>query len=183
MTEYLLTTLEDEGAHASESPHAMARLIERRAEYTADLLRAGRLRDAGRLRPSKEGKRVRRPAEGSEIKAGPFAEGGKALGGYYWVEAGGIDDAAVLAARCPTLASDEIDVRPLMKGAVPVQKEARPGKIFACAVLGNAATEADWVEVMDQIDAETQDSISRNLVPRGRPSGRSEERAARRDAG
>jgi len=43
-----------------------------------------------------------------------------------------------------------------MKGMYPKDKEAKPGKIFACAVLGSTQTEEAWVEVMDRIDAETQ---------------------------
>jgi hypothetical protein len=54
------------------------------------------------------------------------------------------------------LPTDEIDVRPLMKGAVLADKEAKPGKIFACAVLGSSKTEEAWVQVMDRIDEETR---------------------------
>lgn len=41
-----------------------------------------------------------------------------------------------------------------MKGNVNPNKDAKPGKIFACAVLGNAMTEEAWVQVMNRIDAE-----------------------------
>lgn len=157
MSEYLIMTLEDEGAHASESPRAMAELIERRAEYGADLQRKGQLRDGGRLRPSKEGKRVKRRGERLEVTDGPFLENGKALGGYLWIAAESTEQAARIAESCPALATDELAVRPVMKGSPPVEKEAKPGKILACAVLGNAATEAAWVSVMDRIDAETHD--------------------------
>jgi hypothetical protein len=152
MADYLLLTLEDEAAHAAEAPRAVAELLERRAGFAAALRGAGQLRDAGRMRPSKEGKRVRRDG----VHDGPFAEDGKALGGFYWVEAPDVHAAARLASQCPTLPSDEVDVRPLLKGRVDADKEARPGKIFAFAVQGSAATEAAWVEVMDTIDAETQ---------------------------
>jgi hypothetical protein len=47
-------------------------------------------------------------------------------------------------------------VRPVMKGMCPKDKEAKPGKIFACAVLGSTKTEEAWVEVMDRIDEETR---------------------------
>jgi hypothetical protein len=159
LAEYLLMVLEDEEAHASQSPRAMADLIAQRAAYVAELRREGRLEDSARLRPSKEGKRVRRlggAAGAARVDDGPFAEEGKALGGYVWVEASSADEAAEIAARCPTLATDAIDVRPLMKGAIQVDKEARPGKIFAFAVLGNTATEAGWVQVMDRIDADSR---------------------------
>jgi hypothetical protein len=156
VTEYLVMTREDEHAHASQSPKAMSELIEKSAAYADELRRAGRLKDSGRLRPSKEGKRVRREGDRVEVHGGPFAEEGKALGGYYWVQAGSLEEAIEFAARAPVLPTDEVDLRPLMKGAVPADKEAKPGKIFACAVLGSTKTEGAWVEVMDRIDEETR---------------------------
>jgi hypothetical protein len=156
MAEYLAMTLEDELAHASQSPKAMSELIDKSGTYADELRRAGRLKDRGRFRPSKEGKRVRREGDRLEVRDGPFAEPGKALGGYYWVQASSLDEATEIAAKVPVLPADEVDVRPLMKGAVPAEKEAKPGKIFAYAVLGSTKTEEAWVEVMDRIDLETR---------------------------
>jgi hypothetical protein len=156
MAEYLVMTLEDEDAHASQSPKEVAELIERGAALADELRRGGRLKDLGRLHPSKEGKRIRRVGDRLELRDGPFAEEGRALASYHWVEAAGADEATALAERLPGLPTDAIDVRPLMAGWVPVDKEARPGKLFACAVLGSTATERAWVEVMDRIDAETR---------------------------
>ncbi len=155
MREYLVMIREDEHAHAAQSPKAMSELIEASATFAGDLRRAGRLKDSGRLRPSKEGKRVRREGGRLEVEGGPFGEESKALGGYYWVEAGSVGEAAELAARAPVLPTDEIEVRPVMKGMCPSEKEALTGKIFPCAVLGSAKTEAAWVEVMDRVDEET----------------------------
>jgi hypothetical protein len=157
VAEYLVMTREDEhAARASQSPKAMLELIEKSATYADELRRAGRLKDRGRLRPSKEGKRVRREGDRLEVRDGPFAEEGRALGGYYWVQASSFDEAAELAAKAPVLPTDEIDVRPVMKGMCPQDKEAKPGKLFACAVLGSTKTEEAWVEVMDRIDEETR---------------------------
>lgn len=155
MAEYLVTMLEDEHAHASQSPKAMSELIDESAAYADELRRAGRLLDRGRLRPSKEGKRVRHERDRLEVRDGPFVEEGKALGGHYWVQASSFDEATELASRAPVLPTDAIDVRPVMKGMCPKDKEAKPGKIFACAVLGSTKTEEAWVEVMDRIDEET----------------------------
>jgi hypothetical protein len=156
VADYLVMTLEDEQALASQSPKAMSELIDKSAAYADELRRAGRLKDRGRLRPSKEGKRVHRQGERLAVKGGPFAEEGKALGAYYWVEASSLDEATGLAAQAPVLPTDALEVRPLMKGAIPVDKEAKAGKIFACAVLGNAPTEEAWIGVMDRIDEETR---------------------------
>lgn len=146
MSGYMLLVLEDEHAHAAQAPAEIAALLDRRVRY-AELL-GNKLRDAGRLRPSREGKRVY-PAR---VENGPFAP---ALGAYYWIEVESLEEASRLAAECPVLSTDEIDVRPLMKGQIKPGKEAKPGKIFACAVLGNALTEAAWLEAMDRIDNET----------------------------
>lgn len=143
MSGFMVMVLEDERAHAAQSPAEIADLLARRARYAAEL--GDRLRDAGRLRPSREGKRV----YATRVEDGPFAP---ALGAYYWIDADDLDDATRLARACPTLPSDELDVRPLMKGQIKPGKDARPGKIFVCAVLGNALTEAAWTAAMDRID-------------------------------
>lgn len=155
MPEYLLMTLEDEDAHAAQSPKEASDLIDRSAAFTDGLRRAGRLKDHGRLRPSKEGKRLRREGHRLALRDGPFAEEGRALASYHWVEAASAEEAARLAEHLPVLPTDAVEVRPLTGGAVPVEKEGKPGKLFACAVLGSAATEPAWVEVMDRIEAET----------------------------
>jgi hypothetical protein len=154
--DFLVTVLEDEDAHASQAPKAMAELIEASDAYAGELRRAGRLVDRGRFRPSKEGKRVRRDGDRLRVEDGPFAEEGKALGGYYLVTASSLAEAAELAARAPVLPRDEVDVLPVMKGQVPEGKESKPGKLFACVVLGCGKTEEARVEVMDRIDRETR---------------------------
>jgi hypothetical protein len=156
MSEYMLMVMEDENAHASETPKSVAALIAKQAAFAEGAHRRGALKDAGRLRPSKEGKRVRRTGEQAEVQDGPFAEN---LGAYYWVEAASADAAAQLASECPLLPSDEVHVRPIMKGRVHPDKQDEPGKIFAFGVLGNAATEEGWVAVMDRIDAESQNQF------------------------
>jgi len=160
MTEHMLMVLEDEHAHASQLPREMAKLIEERARFEGELRRAGSLRDSGHLRPSKEGRRVRKGGGASLVQAGPFAEDGKALGAYCWVESPSVEEAAKLALAYPALATDEIDVRPLMKGRVDAGKETLPGKLFAFAVLGNAQTEEAWVKTMDRIDESTRGALS-----------------------
>lgn len=163
MAEYLMMILEDEGAREGQSAKAMAELIEARSEHADRLRRAGRLRDAGTLKPSKEGKRVRRREGKLEVRDGPFAEEGLTLGGYCWVSADNLEEAAALAVEHPQVPTDKIDVRPLMKGSVPVEKDARPGKVFACAVLGNTPTEEAWTQGMDRIDAETRERFPEEL--------------------
>lgn len=164
MTEYMLMVLEDEAVHEALPARAVEELLEARATFEGELRRAGVLKASGQLRPSKGGRRVRRNGGELEDRPGPFVEEGRALGGYLWVEAASVEEAAKLAAACPTLATDEVDVRPVMKGTLPSDTGDRPGKIFACAVLGSAPTEAGWVEIMDRIDAETKEGFPREAL-------------------
>jgi hypothetical protein len=157
MGEFMLMVLVDEVAHAALPAHAVAELIERQRGFEESLRHSGRLRDSGQLRPSRDGKRIRSDGERVDVSAGPFAEQGKALGAYFWIEAPSVEEAAKLASECPTLAGDEVDVRPLMKGKLPDRALDKPGKIFACAVLGNASTEDAWIQVMNRIDAATSE--------------------------
>jgi hypothetical protein len=151
MSEYLLLITEDESAHAAQSPAAIAELLAARVRFTDELRRSELLRDHGRFRPSAEAKRVRCAPE-LQIEDGPFAP---ALAGYVWVDVASADEATRLAAAYPMLASDAVDVRPVMKGLAVPDKERRPGKTFAFGVLGSGATEEAWTQVMDRIDAET----------------------------
>jgi hypothetical protein len=155
MPEYLLIVKEDEAAHAAESPRAIADLIEAQAAFTDALAAEGKLRDRARFRPSGEGKRVTKGG----VETGPFVT----VSDYYWVTAASVEDAASLAKRCPILAADDIDVRPIMKGEVVPGKDTRSGKVFAHAVLGNAPNEAAWSDVMDRIDAATHDQFPSSI--------------------
>src|SRR6185436_7475421 len=141
MPDYMLMVLENEAEHAAQSPTVMAGLIEQRARFVDRLDRAGKLRDHGRFRPTKEGKRARRDGARLAIEGGPFAENGVAMGAFYWVQASDVAEATQLAIECPALGSDQIDVRPVMKGRGDPDKEAKPGKIFGVVVLGNAVAE------------------------------------------
>lgn len=163
MPDHLVMLLEDDDAHASESPLEMTALIDARAAFVESLRGSGALHDAGRFRPGAEAKRVRRrrgdaPATRSapiEIEEGPARSRGRSLSAYLRIQAPTLDEAATLAAGYPRLPTDEIEVRPVMKGRIDDDKESRPGKVFGFAVLGDGAVDEDWVAVMDRIDAET----------------------------
>ncbi len=159
MAQYLIAHLENEAEHSAQSAGEVAALIDERRDYIDKLRREGALKDAARLRPSRDGKRVR--VEGGQplVSDGPFAGEAVAFSGYHWVEASSLEEAAQIALKVPGLPGDEFDVRPLMKGSAPKDKEGKPGKQFVCAVLGNATSESGWVEIMDRIDAETQDAF------------------------
>src|SRR5256885_399627 len=103
--------------------NAITSLIARRQAFVAEVRQKGRLKDAGRFRPSSEGKRVTRGEGGLSVEDGPFTDDGRALAAYYWIEAAGNEEAAALAAECPRLPVDAVEPRPLMKGFVEPHKE------------------------------------------------------------
>lgn len=155
MPDFLLIAHEDEAVHAAEAPAAIAELLAARGRFEAELRRAGVLRAAGRFRPAHAGVRARRSAAGIALGSAAAQRGEQSAAGYQWIGAASLDEAAALALAVPTLASDEIEVRPLMKGTAPGALGDLPGKIVGCLVLGAGAREADWVGVMDRIDAES----------------------------
>jgi hypothetical protein len=71
------------------------------------------------------------------------------------VRAATLDDARGLAAECPVLPADRIEVREVMKGHLTEGKQRQPGKVFGFAVSGKAASLDQWTALMDRIDEET----------------------------
>jgi hypothetical protein len=160
MNEYLVLVHENEGAHLAQTPRAMAEVLSAQSRYADRLRQGGHLRDFGRLRPRKEGRRVRcTPSGAVDLAQGPFEDGGCCLSLYYWVHAATLDDARNLAAECPVLPADRIELREVMKGRVPDGKLRLSGKVFGFAVLGEAASRDDWDALMDRIDRETADHL------------------------
>jgi hypothetical protein len=146
---------ENEVAHAEATPAETSKLLESQSAVAKRIRASGAYVDGERIRPSAEGKRVRRRGGKVEVTSGPFTENGRALSGYCLVETDSLEKAVDLAKEVPTLASDEIEVRPAMKCHVMQNKTDKPGKVFAFAVLGNEPSEAAWKKTMDRIDEET----------------------------
>ncbi len=157
--DFLLLVYEDEAAHEAQPPWAMAAHLDAQDRFAATLRTRGAFVDGGRLRPAREGRRARGgwacAAERPAVEVGPFRGEPVALALFYQVRAGTLDEAVALAADCPTLATDVVEVRPVMKGWLDGDRALRLGGVFGFAVLGSAPTHAAWDGVMDQIDAET----------------------------
>jgi hypothetical protein len=155
MADYMILIRENEAEQQGMAPSETKTLVERHGAYLKQLKAAGAYRDSERLRPSAEGKRV----NASKIEEGPFGDE-QAIAGYYLVKAADLAAAVALAETCPMAPGGTLDVRPIMDGDVRPDKTSRQGKTFAFAVLGSAANEQAWVEVMDRIEAETHDGFS-----------------------
>ena len=156
MPQFMVMIHEDEASEAARSPAEIGALLEGHAAYEQMLRGASAYVDGESLRPSAEGRRVSRRGGELRVEEGPFA--GKALGGYYLLEAGTLDAAVALAQRCPVSPGTELDVRPVMKGRLAPGKASQQGQVLAFAVLGSAPSEEGWIEVMDRIDESARDS-------------------------
>src|SRR5262249_41011967 len=152
MPNYMILIRENEAEQQRMAPSETKALVEGHAGYVKYLKASGAYRDGERLRPSAEGKRV----HPSSVEAGPFGDDGT-IAGYYLVKADSLAAAVALAGQCPMAPGDSLDVRPLMGGDVRADKTSRQGKTFAFGVLGCAATEEAWTDVMDCIEADTHD--------------------------
>lgn len=164
MPDFMVMILADEARDAQLTPREMRALVEGHAGYEETLRAAAAFVDAERLRPSGEGRRVSVRDGKAKVELGPFADG--AIAGYYLVQADSIEAAAKLAQGCPVAPGSTVDVRPVMSGKLLPGKSDAQGRVFAFAVLGNAANEEAWVDVMDRIDAS-----SRKNFPEGRMLG------------
>lgn len=161
MTDYLIII---EESTAKSSPTELATRLAARATYAEHLAATGALLDAGRLRPSSEGKRVRHVAGAVRVDDGPFDD---ALESYYLIRAADLAAATGIASDCPLGPDATLELRPLMKGQAVPGKLDQPGKVFAFSVLGHAADEATWSEVMDRIDDDTKDKFPKDIVVGG----------------
>lgn len=81
-------------------------------KWTEELRQAGKLLECARLRPSRQGVRVRCERGQVTHTDGPFAETKELVGGLCLIEAGSREEAIEWARRVP-FAAGEIEVRPL----------------------------------------------------------------------
>jgi hypothetical protein len=160
MSQFMVMIHESEATEAGLGPAETRTLLESRAAYEQEHRASSAIRDGERLRPSAEGRRVRRRDGQLEVELGPFEE--KALGAYYILEAEGLDAAVGLAQGCPVSPGAELDVRPVMRGDFSPEKASQQGRVFGFAVLGSAPSEHSWTEIMDRIE-----QISREARERG----------------
>ena len=154
MARFMVMIAENEAAELATSPSEMKSLLEAHAAYEQTLREASVYLDGGRLRPSREAKRV----GGDKVDDGPF--GDEALSSFIVVEAADLDAAMKLAEGCPLPPGAALEVRPLMKGRFDADRSSRQGRIFGYAVLGkNAPNEQSWIAVMDRFDASSRDRV------------------------
>ena len=100
MSEYLVLIYEDEASWESADPATAGKMMAEHAEFgerNAKVLRGGNA-----LHPTTSATSLRRDATGKLVVTdGAFAETKEALGGYYVIEAGDLDEAIAVASQIP----------------------------------------------------------------------------------
>jgi hypothetical protein len=154
MAEFMVLIQESDADGGELPPGETRDLIEQQAAYEQKLRAVSAFVDGERLRPSSEGRRVRRDRErGLCVEVGPFGE--PTLDAYYVLQATDLDAALELASQCPLPPGSQASVRPVMSGQFEPDKTSHQGRLFAFAVLRSAPDERSWIEVMDRIDERT----------------------------
>ena len=155
MPDFMVLIHENEASSTGLTPRETRALLDSQAAYEQKLRATAAYRDGERLRPSAEGRRVSRRDGERRIEKGPFAD--PTLSGYYVLQAANLEAALELAEQCPSSPGAELEVRPLMKGHLEHDKTGQQGRVFAFGVLGSAANERAWIDIMDRIDERTHD--------------------------
>jgi hypothetical protein len=88
-------------------------MIEQYMAFSREGEAAGVIVDGAELAPTTSATSVRVRDGQTAVTDGPYAEAKEALGGYYLLECGSIDEAVDWAARIPGAAHGAIEVRPV----------------------------------------------------------------------
>ena len=110
--------------------------IQRGISFNEEMLKAGILKSADGIKPSKFGKRVvlRRNSKPS-ITDGPFAETKELIAGFWIWEVKSMDEALEWAKRAPAPSSEEeanIEIRPFYAGRCRISVRDRAQRDGAC---------------------------------------------------
>ena len=93
---------------ADKSPAEIQRAIDAFYAWHDRLVREGRMRSGSRLSTE------RRVVSKAGITDGPYSEAKEVIGGYWWIRAASLDEAAALAAQNPCLACGlALEIRPI----------------------------------------------------------------------
>jgi hypothetical protein len=111
MSEYLVLIYDNEARFAEPQPDTMQRMMDGHVRFQAN--NGAAIKGGNALQPTGTATSIRRDGSGEvTITDGPFAETKEALGGYYLIEAGDLDEAIAIAREIPTLEGG-VEVRPI----------------------------------------------------------------------
>jgi hypothetical protein len=111
MSEYLVLIYENEAAWAGANPETYEKMGKEHEEFGNR--NAAALRGGNALHPTTSATSLRRDPSGKLVVTdGAFAETKEALGGYYVIEAGDLDEAIAVASQIPAHFGG-VEVRPI----------------------------------------------------------------------
>jgi hypothetical protein len=111
MSEYLVLIYEDEAGYEKADEATFNRVMAGHNEFGEK--NGAALRGGNALQPTMSATSLRRDASGKLVVTdGPFAETKEALGGYYLIEAGDLDEAIAIASQVPAEFGG-VEVRPI----------------------------------------------------------------------
>jgi hypothetical protein len=113
--QYLLLIYADESKFSPPStPEENEAMLKPWNDYTQWLQDEGLMQAGDALQPTATATSVRLENGEPVVTDGPFAETKEQLGGFYLIEADGLDRALEAAKRCPGAQGGTIEVRPVM---------------------------------------------------------------------
>jgi len=112
--QYLLLIYSDEAIWESLSEDERQAVRREYSRLTSDLRAQEKLVGGDELRPVATATSVQVRNGDTIVSDGPFAETKEALGGYYLIEANGLDEAIEWAARIPAARGGTIEIRPIV---------------------------------------------------------------------
>lgn len=112
--QYMLLIYGEESMWANLPPEKISEEMGAYFAYTEELAKAGKLKAGDELQPVSTAKTVSLAGGKHSVVDGPFADTKEALGGYYLIEAGDIEEALGWAAKCPGARYGRVEVRPIV---------------------------------------------------------------------
>ncbi len=115
MAKYMLLIYGDESAFANPTPDQWDQMMQAHQAFAQGVTaQGGKILGGDALQPTATATTVRSDVTGDQVVTdGPFVETKEALGGFYLLEAGDLDQAIAFARQCPAPAGG-IEVRPVM---------------------------------------------------------------------
>lgn len=112
MARYLALIYSDEAAWEGHTEEERAAEIQRHFEFGRAGRESGKVVGGDELAPTQSATTVRVRGDETVVTDGPYAEAREALGGFYILECGSIEEACEVAAGIPTATTGAIEVRP-----------------------------------------------------------------------
>jgi len=111
--QYMALIYSDEAEWATLSSEQREEFYDRYRALSREAEEAGVMAGGSELGPTRDATTVRVRGDETLVTDGPYAEAKEALGGYFLLECGSIDEALDWAARIPATEHGAVEVRPV----------------------------------------------------------------------